>query len=212
MLIYGDPKVKKSWLIEQMAMAISVGDIWLGFRTIQARVLINQFEISPYAYHGRLKDMAGNFTLQERTLYENTHPLMYLEDDETYNRFAAEIRASGIQPNVIFMDCMSACFGGDENNGEQVAGWIGRLSQLKVEYNASLVIVHHANKNTLNPSSVNRARGHSRLTGWVDTLLYMAEQPGGIQLQFKARQSTREIYNMNVQFDAERHLWTRRGE
>lgn len=154
--------------------------------------------------------MAVNFHLQGQMAYEMTKPLIYLEDEENYNRFAAEIRAAGILPQVIFIDCLSACFGGDENDGEQMAGFIEKMVRLKEEYNASIVIVHHANKNVLNPSSVSRARGHSRLTGWVDTLLYMAEQPSGVQLQFKPRQATRELYNLNVQFDGERHLWSRR--
>lgn len=200
MLVYGDPKVKKSWLVQHMSYCMAIGDRWLGFRTEQASSLINQFEVSPYAYHNRLQLMARHYELPAGIAYENTHPIMYLDDDETFNTFRAEIRASGIQPNVIIMDCMSACFGGDENNGEQMAVFIEKMVQLKTEYNASLIIVHHANKNTLNPSSVSRARGHSRLTGWVDTLMYMAEQPGGVQLQIKSRQATRELHPVNIRF------------
>uniref|UniRef100_A0A6M3KBK0 Putative ATPase domain containing protein n=1 Tax=viral metagenome TaxID=1070528 RepID=A0A6M3KBK0_9ZZZZ len=201
MLVYGDPKVKKSWLVQHMAYCVGIGDEWLGFRTTQARVLINQFEVSPYAYHNRLYLMARHYTLPSQMIYENTHPIVYLEDEETYNRWSAEIRAAEIAPNVIIMDCMSACFGGDENNGEQMAIFIAKMVRLKTEYNASLILVHHANKNTLNPSSVSRARGHSRLTGWVDTLVYLCEQPTGIQLQIKARQSTREIPPINISFE-----------
>lgn len=207
MLLYGDPKVKKSWLVQHMAYCISVGEEWLGFNTEQARVLIAQFEISPIAYAWRLKDMARNFELQNQMLYEVSPTLMYLEDEENFNRFAAAIR--GIQPKVIILDCLAACFGGDENNGEQMASFIEKMVALKTEHEASLVIVHHANKNQLVSSSVNKARGHSRLTGWVDTLVYMAEQPSGIQLQFKARQATRELYNLNIEFS--NYNWTRRG-
>jgi len=205
MLIYGDPKVKKSWLVEHLAFCVSVGENWLGFRTEQARILINQFEISPYSYHWRLKDMARHFELQNQMVYENTNPIMYLENEEVFNRFSAEIRGANIIPNIIIMDCMSACFGGDENNGEQVAAFIERMSRLKEEYDASMILVHHANKNQLNPSTVSRARGHSRLTGWVDTLVYMAEQPAGVQLQFKARQSIHELHNVNIRF--QNHNW-----
>jgi len=208
MLLFGDPKVKKSWLVQHMAMCISVGEPWLGFRTEQARVLIAQFEISEYAYHWRLKDMASHFTLQSHMLYEDTQPRVYLEVGENFNRFAAGIRE--IQPNIIIIDCLSACFGGDENNGEQVAAFIEKMTALQTEHNASIVIVHHANKNQMAGTSVNRARGHSRLTGWADTLIYMVEQPSGVQLQFSSRQSTRELYNVNIEF--EDYLWRRRGE
>ena len=208
LLLYGNPKVKKSWLAEYMAFCISLGEEFLGFRTEQARVFLANFEISPIAYHWRLRDMAVNFELQPQMFYEGTQMLMYLDEQESFNRFAAVLRE--VQPKVIILDCLAMCFGGDENNGEQIAGFIRNISELKAEHEASVVIVHHTNKNLLVSSSVDRARGHSRLAGWVDTLVYMAEQPSGVQLQFKARQATREIYNLNIQF--ENYLWTRRGE
>lgn len=207
MLIYGNPKVKKSWLVQHMAYCLSVGEEWLGFRTEQARTLLAQFEIAPIAYAWRLKDMARNFTLQSQMLYETSPMLMYLDDRENYNRFAAGIRE--IQPKIIVLDCLAACFGGDENDGHDIANFIEKISNLKSEHEASVIIVHHTNKNLLSSSSVDRARGHSRLAGWVDTLLYMAEQPSGVQLQFKARQSTRELRNINVEFT--NYSWVRRN-
>ena len=208
MLLYGNPKVKKSWLVQHMAYCISLGEEWLGFRTEQARVLIAKFEISPIAYAWRLRDMARRFTLQPQMLYETSPMLMYLDDQENFNRFRAAIRE--IQPKVIVLDCLAACYGGDENDGGQMAGFIEKISELKGELEASVVLVHHTNKNILSTSSVDRARGHSRLAGWVDTLCYMAEQPSGVQLQFKARQATRELHNVNIEFRD--YTWTRRGE
>ena len=198
MLLYGEPKVKKSWLVQNLGFCISLGEPWLGFQTEQARVLIAQFEISPLAYAWRLRDMARNYHLQPQTLYETSPMLLYLDDQENFNRFAAAIRP--IQPKVIILDCMAACFGGDENNSRDIARWIERIGMLKEEHGASVVIVHHTNKNLLTTSSVDKARGHSRLTGWVDTLAYMVAQPSGIQLQFKARQATRELHNLNILF------------
>ena len=203
MLLYGSPKVRKSWLSEYMAFCISLGIECLGLRTEQARVFIAQFEISPIAYHWRLRDMAQHFELQEGFLYETSPMLMYLNEEENFNRFLAALRT--INPRVIILDCLAACFGGDENDSRDVAQFIERMSILKQEFEASLIIVHHTNKSNLIPSSVDRARGHSRLAGWVDTLVYMAEQPTGVQLQIKARQATRDMHNINILF--ENYLW-----
>jgi len=203
MLLYGSPKVRKSWLSEYMAFCISLGIDCLGFTTEQARVFIAQFEISPIAYHWRLRDMGQHFELQERFLYEASPMLMYLDEEENFNRFLAALRT--IQPKVIILDCLAACFGGDENDSRDVAQFIEKMSILKQEFEASLIIVHHTNKQNLIPNSVDRARGHSRLAGWVDTLVYMAEQPTGIQLQIKARQATRDVHNINISF--ENYLW-----
>ena len=203
MLVYGAPKVGKSWLTMELGFCISVGEDWLGFHTEQAKVLIAQFEISPIAYAWRLKHMAQHFQLQPRMFYEVSPGLLYLDDGQNLNGFAEAIRE--LHPNVIILDCLAVCFGGDENSSKDMAGWIENVNQLKVEHQASLVIVHHTNKNILSTSAVDKARGHSRLVGWVDTLVYMVEQPGGIQLQFKARQSTRELRNINIGFGD--YLW-----
>lgn len=213
MLVYGSPKVRKSWLVQYMAFCIATGTEFLGFNTTQARVLMAQFEISPIAYAWRLRDMAQHFTVQEQMFYETSPGLMYLEENETFNRFSAAIRE--LHPKVIILDCMAACFGGDENDGGDVARFIEKLSLMKQEHEASVVLVHHTNKSMQNNTSVDRARGHSRLTGWVDTLVYMAEQPSAhntvqVQLQFKARQATRELHNLNINFA--NYRWSLRGE
>ena len=203
MLLYGNPKVKKSWLSQYMAFCISVGIDCLGFRTEQVRVLIAQFEISPIAYAWRLRDMAVNFQLQNQMLYETSPMLMYIDEEENFNVFAAAIRP--YHPKVIILDCLAACFGGDENNSRDIARFIEKVAILKAEHEAAVILVHHTNKNLLATSSVDRARGHSRLAGWVDTLLYLCEQPTGVQLQIKARQATRDIHNINIVF--ENYLW-----
>ena len=186
-----------------MAFCMSVGIECLGFRTEQARVLIAQFEISPIAYAGRLRDMAANFQLQNQMLYEVSPMLLYIDEEENFNRFAAAIRP--YHPKVIILDCLAACFGGDENNSRDIARLIEKITLLKMEHEAAVILVHHTNKNLLAASSVDRARGHSRLAGWVDTLLYLCEQPTGVQLQIKARQATRDIHNINIVF--ENYLW-----
>lgn len=205
MLLYGNPKVKKSWLCQYMGFCIACGIECLGLRTEQARTLIGQFEISPIAYAWRLKDMSAQFQLQDQMLYETSPMLLYLDEEENFNRFMAAIRP--IAPQVIILDCLAACFGGDENDGADIARFIERITVMKSEFNASIILVHHTNKNLLNMNTAtNMARGHSRLTGWVDTLVYMADQPTGVQLQIKARQATREVPNINIHF--ENYLWT----
>lgn len=203
LLLYGNPKVRKSWLAQYMAFCIAVGIPCLGLRTEQTRTLISNFEISPIAYAWRLRDMAQHFQMQDGFFYECSPMLMYLDEDENYNRFAAAIRPTA--PKVIVLDCLQACFGGDENNGEDMARFIEKINALKTEFEASIILVHHTNKNLVSNSSVDKARGHSRLAGWVDTLIFMCEQPTGVQLQIKARQSTREVPNINISF--ENYMW-----
>ena len=209
MLVFGDPKVKKSWLVQHMGFSIACGLPWLGFDVLQARAMVVNFEISNISYAWRLRNMfnTGQFPLQEMMFYETSPGLMYIDQTESFNAFMAVVR--GFAPQVLILDCMAACYGGDENNGRDMAVFIEKLSQLKTELNCSIILVHHTNKNMMVAGSVNRARGHSRLTGWVDTLMYMADTHAGVQLQVKARQATREIPPINIRFN--QFNWNRTG-
>jgi len=211
LLLYGNPKVRKSWLAEYMGFCIANGIEFLGFPTTQSRVLLAQFEIGVYSYWWRLKLMGQRFQTQEQRLFETSPGRLYLNEQLNYNVFLSAIRHTN--PQVIIIDCMSAAFSGDENSGEAMAQTIMILTNLKNEFgrDTSIVLVHHTNKNLLSNSSVDRARGHSSLTGWADTLMYMAEQPTGVQLQIKSRQATREIDNVNITFDRDRHIWSLQG-
>lgn len=207
MLIYGQPKVKKSWLSTYMGFCVATGTEWLGMRTEQARTLLANFEITGIEYHDRLRLVNRHFGLDTTMLYETSPMLLYLENPENYNEFMAGLRR--IQPQVVVMDCMACCFGGDENNSREIAGFIEILDNIKRINHTSIILVHHSNRNYLYTSSVDRARGHSRLTGYVNTLCYMLEQPNGVQLQFKARNARREIPNMNARFQD--YSWTLRN-
>lgn len=203
MLLYGAAKAGKSWITQQMAFCIATGNDWLGFRTEQAKVLLIQFEMSPLGSHWRLTQMAQHFELSEGQMFEASPGLLYIDVDENFNMLSAAVR--GVNPDVLMLDCMSGCFGGDENDSRSMAKFILNVTQLGVENEASIVLVHHSRKTPATTSFAEMARGQSRLAGWVDSLVYLAQQPGGKQLQFMARQATRELRNVNVVFNGT--LW-----
>lgn len=205
-LLYGAPKSMKSWLTLGMAYCIATGTDWVGFRTERARVAIVNFEIADAAYHWRMKDMHRVFGLENGFLFEITSNLLYIENPENMNELIGAL--TPVRPNVIMLDCMSAFFGGDENNGEAMAFIISRIVALQEMFDASVLIVHHTRKSLVGASSTDVSRGHSRLTGWPDTLIYLAQQPTGLQLQVKSRQATHEIHPVNIQFD--NMVWSRR--
>ena len=200
MLIYGGAGVRKSWLAQDLGFCVATGVNWLGFQTVQDRVLIANFEISPLAYAVmRLRPMERQFQLQPMMLYELSPGNVSLDVPESFNRFAASIRP--FQPKVIILDCLQGCYSGDENDMERAGVWIRNVGELQREFGASVVIIHHSNKSLL-ASGMGRVRGTTRFTAWVDTVIHMAEQPTGIQLQFeKYRLSMMpDIHNINVRF------------
>jgi RecA-family ATPase len=202
MLLFGSPKVGKSFIAKQLGFSIATGDEFLGFPTAQCKTMIAQFEISRRAYQWRLKRMLESYAgLNEGHLFTTSPGQLYLDQDENFNPFALDVRR--IAPNVLILDCLQACFGGDENDSKDIGRFIGKIEELKrqnIDNDMAVVIIHHSRKAAGVTSFADVARGQSKLTGWVDTLVYMYKQPGGVQLQFMARQSTGELHNLNIRF------------
>jgi len=195
-------------MAEQLSFCIATGQPFLGFPTEQARTLIINFEISMLGYHWRLVQMARRFEVQPQFFYELTENMLFIEDESNFNYLMEKIRP--IAPSVIVLDCMSAFFGGDENKSDQIAKLMFQISRMKQEFNASIVIIHHDNKNLL-ASGMARIRGHTKLPAYVDSIIYMVKQPTCRQLQFlKARQTMEELRSFNVFF--ENYLWVRHDQ
>ena len=201
MIVFGQSGIKKSWLVEHLAFCLATGCPWLGFTTEQARVLIVNFEISDISYQIRLKAMLERFELPEQRLYVCSPNRKMLEERGTFEWFADEVRP--FAPQVIILDCLQGCFGGDENSTREMTTWINNIEQIMIEHQASVVVVHHENKNLLAVSARDRLRGSTRLPGWVDTEIRMVVQPTGTQLQFtKHRHSIRDnIPPLNIRFN-----------
>lgn len=207
-MIYGGAGVRKSWLSQHLGFSIATGSPWFSFNTSQARVLIVNFEISPIAYAIlRLRPMEARFQLQPQMFYEDSPGNISLDNREIFDRFAAKIRP--IQPQVIILDCLQGCYGGDENDMERAGMWIRNINELQQEHGASIVVVQHSNKSILS-TGMGRVRGSTRFTAWVDTVVHMAEQPTGIQLQFEKYRLSMipELHNLNIEFV--NYVWRQR--
>jgi len=210
MLIYGGAGVRKSWLVQHLSFAISCGIPWLGMRTEQARTMLVNCEISPAAFAiYRLRPMAARFNIPAMGHYvwspDEDNVNLMLEDDRSYNQFMDFIRPAA--PNVVILDCLQGCYGGDENDMERAGMWIRNVRRMQTELHCSVIVVHHSNKNQF-ASDMGKMRGTTRFSAWVDSVVYMVAQPTGIQLQFqKYRLSAQpEIRPVNAAFTD--YLWT----
>lgn len=207
LLLYGQTGVMKSWLVQHMAFCIATGNPWLGLETNQARVLLCNFEISSPSYHHRLQLMSRNFGLEPQMLWEASPSVMFLEEPHVFNNFRETVES--ISPDVIILDCMSGCFGGDENSPRDISEFMRNMSSL-IGTTRGMILVHHSNKDYNNPSVTDRARGHTKLVGWVDSILHMVNQPNFKQLQFgKTRHAPFLMRSKNLHFES--YLWHEGG-
>ena len=201
LLLYGRAGEMKSWLAQHIAFCIATGTEWLDFSTTQARVLLVNFEISSASYHQRLKHMAESFSLEDGMLYAASPSMMYLDEPYVFTRFKDEVE--DLDPDVVILDCLSGCYGGDENSSSEMSQFLKNVNDLKGE-RRGIILIHHSNKNLLSLSPMDRARGHTKLTGWVDSILYVVSQgrSAGKQLQFgKVRLAPFQIFSKNIMFE-----------
>ena len=200
LLIFGAPGVMKSWLSLQLGFCLATGQPFVSIPVEQARTLIINFEIASHGYHWRVIDMGGNYEVQPQYFYELTEHMLFIEDDANLEYLAEKMRP--VAPEVIILDCMSCFFGGDENNGEQVGKLWYNMRRLAQEYEASIVLVHHDNKNMF-ASGLASARGSTRIIGYVDSVIRMVEQPSCKQLQFLKARHARGVLprSFNVFFE-----------
>jgi len=207
-LIFGEPGSMKTYLSVYMGCCLATGNEFLGMLVKQCRVLLANFEMSERGYHRRLVKTASHFDGTDQLLHDWTKKYFFLTDEHNYNEFAAMVR--GVQPKHGILDCFTNFYGGEsENNNTEVARFCKKLNDITEETGCSFTIVHHSNKNELYASAMSRSRGATSLLGWADTVIHIAKQPNGRQLQFlKVREAEGELPSMNIRF--EDGLWVRR--
>ena len=205
LMLYGDAGVMKSWMALHTAFCIATGSEWFDFRTYQARVLIVNFEIAPWGYHDRLVKVNGNFSVEIGMLMESSPGTIFLDEPGVFEAFKNEL-IEPLQPDVIILDCLARCYGGDENSNQELGRFFLKLDELKMD-GRSIILIHHCNKSMLITSTMGRARGGTRLTGDPDSVIRMVEQPTGRQLQFEKNRlcDIQNLYSKNIIF--ENYLW-----
>ncbi len=206
----GAPGVMKSWLAQSMGFCLATGQPWLGFPTVQTRTLICHFEMSREVAHERITEMMPVYHLEPMSLYIAPLGTMFLDEQESFNRFKEAIEP--IAPGVIILDYWRCCYGGDENDSRDVVRFTRNMDILIRELNTSVVLLHHTNKNPLYTGGMDKSSGHHALPGWMDTVLYLVEQPLGLQLQFSKTRHARgnRPHSLNIVFN--NYQWSIRGQ
>jgi RecA-family ATPase len=209
MILYGDPKVGKSYAALQLACCLTSGTSWLGFAVPQA---------VPTAYV-QLDTPRSLWAQRVRRLAESGHPVesLYYGDRETFDAYPFNIRDPRhfgalmrslksvdevadngerypIEFGAVIVDTLrEACTGADENDATAMQEVIAHLTEAVKP--AALIIIHHAKKP--NPeggkSLMNDTRGSSYVNGRMDCICRFT--PKGLYV------TSREIEEHSVDLD-----------
>lgn len=200
-LLYGDPKVGKSYAALQLAMALNGGAAdWFDFPVVTAgNVLYVQLDTSRSLWMSRLE-----------TLRENGHPVDDLDmaDRESLGTWPFDIlkpahfkllraEVDRLRPVAVIMDTLRESHTADENLSDRMQVVIASLEAAVKP--AALILIAHARKPSVGPEGqaapdlMNDNRGSGYVVGRMDGIIRFsrsgmyyagrATEPGNIKLK-----------------------------
>ena len=217
--IYGRPGGGKSFIALDMALSVAAGAPWQGHPTQKGCVVyisaegggglgkrvgawLAHHQIKPYQYpdlfanfivaaiqvHPESEDLAG---IIEQTVNHPTYRHKLVEDSLECNQ---DPNQADDPPLFIIVDTLARCLQGDENQQEDMGNFIKGLDILRIEHDATALVVHHTNKEGFDE------RGSSSFRGACDTMMFASKEEGEVTLKCTKQKDyeefTEEIFEL----------------
>lgn len=161
MLLSATSKAGKSFLLMQLALAISEGRKWLGFQCNQGKVLYINLEIDPISFLNRFKCIQQELgwilhhaeDLKIWNLRGFAKPL-----DELVPKIVRRIKQQHYSAVVI--DPIYKVITGDENNASEMGKFCNQFDKIAKETGCSVIYCHHHSKGAQGAKrAIDRASG-----------------------------------------------------
>ena len=161
MLLSATSKAGKSFLLMQLALAISEGRKWLGFQCNQGKVLYINLEIDPISFLNRFKCIQHELgwilhhaeDLKIWNLRGFAKPL-----DELVPKIVRRIKQKHYSAVVI--DPIYKVITGDENNASEMGKFCNQFDKIAKETGCSVIYCHHHSKGAQGAKrAIDRASG-----------------------------------------------------
>jgi len=191
LFVGGEPKVGKSLLVANLALALAAGSDRLGFPiATPCRVLVCQFELPVPQFVSRLVTMRRPLgSVADQNLLVDTRASGHLlSAPQGLNHFLAAARAAAAQ--IILLDPLYSTHDQDENDTRAMAALCQSLLRLREASRAALIVVHHVRKSIGRYEIGSAFRGSSALHAVGDSYLLVtrpAPQLPTVELRFQFR-------------------------
>ena len=189
----GEPKVGKSLLVANLALALAAGSNRIGFPIpAPRRVLVCQFELPLPQFVSRLLIMRrGLGPAADHHLLVDTRATGHLlSAPQGLNHFI--VAAQAVAAEVIVLDPLYSTHDQDENDTRAMAALCQALLRLRDATRAALIVVHHVRKSITREEIGSAFRGSSALHAVGDTYLLLTRpspQLPTLELRFQFRYS-----------------------
>lgn len=185
MLLYGDPKVGKSYAALQLGAAISAGVDWLDFKIPQpAPVVYIQLDTPRSLWAKRVDELTESHAVEALWFGDreslNAYPFDILNPEHfatlttalrTITATSDEGHPVHIDPGVVIIDTLREAHSGDENDSTAMQEVIAHLDAAVKP--AALILISHARKSTADAGHdlMNDNRGSNYLVGRMDSIV-----------------------------------------
>lgn len=209
LFVGGEPKVGKSLLVANLALALAAGIDRLGFSIpTRRRVLICQFELPVPQFVSRLAHMrrALGAAADQHLLVDTRASGHLLSAAQGLNHFVSAARAAAAE--VLVLDPLYSTHDQDENDTRAMAALCQSLLRLRDASRAALVVVHHVRKSIGRHEIGSAFRGSSALHAVGDSYLLLTRpspQLATLELRFQFRYAAAQPPRL-LQLDP-RTLW-----
>jgi len=203
LVIFGKYKSWKSMIAMHTAFCISTGSLWFGHLTTKVPVLVIQVEVSKSNYQKRAKKYYRSYNIK----YENPNYLHIVSQpygfrfDQTYDldrldkwisrqRDLCKLKQN--DPQVIIIDPLYKCFGGNTNDPHEVNKFLTNLDFLMLKHGCSFIVIHHERKSVIIQSGLldtgaENAGGAVRIIDWCDGAVELVlKEDNKVQAKVKA--------------------------
>ena len=189
LFVGGEPKVGKSLLVANLALALAAGKDRAGFGIPAARrVLVCQFELPTPQFVARLANMrrALGAAADHNLLVDTRATGHLLSAPQGLNHFLNAARQAAAE--VIVLDPLYSAHDQDENDTRSMAALCQSLLRLRDACKTALIVVHHVRKSIGRGEIGSAFRGSSALHAVGDSyLLLTRSSAAAVELRFQFR-------------------------
>jgi AAA domain/Bifunctional DNA primase/polymerase, N-terminal len=156
-------KMRKSWLIMDLALQLALGGEWLGFDTCQSRVLILNMEMPQVFFEWRLQQIQKARKIDNGMMVKGALNALHMRGsyalDGSWEPLAKLAKDEGYQ--VIIIDPIYKTLGArDENSAKDIANLLRNVDVVAEASGAAIIEVHHNAKGDYTQKEVgDRASG-----------------------------------------------------